>query len=76
MSVEMQKPKLYSMLQAAKVMGISYNTLYRMVKAGTMPVVNIAHTGNKPIFGIKPEDIQTYYDRFSHSDLSHQKKHE
>ena len=58
-------PKLYNMHEVADFIGISYITLYRLVKSGKIKAVNIAKTGKKPIFGFKSEDVQAYYDSIS-----------
>lgn len=62
---EVKKPiesKPSSLTDVANFMGISYLTLYRMVKSGKIVSVNRAKTGTKPIYGITPEALQKYYD--------------
>lgn len=56
-----KKDKIYTMMEVAKFMGISYITLYRLVKGGKIKVVNVAKSGKKPIFGFTAQDVQTYY---------------
>ena len=59
---DIKKPQLYGMKDAAESMGVSYHTLWRMVRDGKIKVVSIAKSGKKPIYGFKAEDIQAYYD--------------
>lgn len=58
-------PKVYNMVNAAKVIGVSYNTLFRMVKQGKIKAVNIARTGSKPIYSLLAEDVDTYIKRYN-----------
>lgn len=57
-----QGPKLSGMKDVAKFLGISYGTLYKLVKCGKIVARNIAMTGTKPIYGFTDEDVQAYYD--------------
>jgi hypothetical protein len=63
---EVKKPvdvKTSSVKEVANFMGISYITLFRMVKCGKIKAINKAKTGHKPIYGITPEAVQEYYDQ-------------
>lgn len=72
---DIRKPKeLSNMHETAEFMGISYMTLYRMVKGGKIGYVNIAKTGSKEIFAFRPEDIQAYYDHIPQSKKSFGKR--
>ncbi len=64
---EVKKPQLYNMHEVADFVGISYITLYRLVKDGKIKALNIAKTGKRPIFAFKAEDVQTYLDSLSGS---------
>ncbi len=48
--------------EVADFMGISYITLYRMVRDGRIEVLNTAKSGKKPIYGFTAEAVQAYYD--------------
>lgn len=61
---EIKKPKIYSMDEVAKFIGVSKTTLYRMIKDGRIKPLNIAKSGTKPLHGFRAEDIQAYYDSF------------
>ncbi len=61
--VKKYDPGLATMKEACDFMGIHYITLWRLVKAGKIKVIDITNPGSKrPIYRIRPEDIQTYYD--------------
>jgi excisionase family DNA binding protein len=62
-----KKPNILSLNEAAKFIGVSYVTMYRLVKNGKIESLNVAKTGSKPIFGFTPEMIQRYYDSLSNS---------
>jgi hypothetical protein len=67
---EIKKPvevKTNSLMEVSKFMGISYITLFRMVKSGKIRSINIAKTGNKPVYGIPAEAVQEYYDQVSNT---------
>lgn len=64
---EVKKPRLYNMKEVAAFMGVSFPTLYRMVRMGKLKVVNTANTGKRQIFGFRAEDIQEYYDNLPRS---------
>lgn len=65
---EVKKPtESKSLAAVANFMGISYITLFRMVKSGKIKVTNRAKTGSKPIYGITPEALQEYYDQVSNT---------
>lgn len=67
---EIKKPvevKSNSLSEVAKFMGITYITLFRLVKSGKIQSVNTARTGKKPIYGITAEALQTYYDQVSNT---------
>ena len=69
---DLQKPeKLYGMREASEAMGISYHTLFRMVRGGKIKARNVAKTGTKPIYGFAAEDIQAYYDHIQDSIKQH-----
>jgi excisionase family DNA binding protein len=59
--------KLSNMHEVAAFMGISYMTLYRLVKSGKIKAVNLAPEGKKPIFAFRAEDVQEYYDHLSNT---------
>ena len=61
---EIKKPKIHSMDEAAKFIGISKTTLYRMIKDGRIKPLNTAKSGTKSLYGFRAEDIQAYYDSF------------
>lgn len=63
--IEIQNPLVYNMIGAAKKLGVSYNTLYRMVKGGKIKAVNIARTGTKPIYAIIANDIEEYINNYN-----------
>lgn len=68
---DIKKPKnLSNMHEVSEFMGISYITLYRMVKSGKISYVNIAKTGKKEIFAFRPEDVQAYYDKLPQNQTS------
>lgn len=58
-------PLVYNMVGAAKVIGVSYNTLYRMVKGGKIRAVNIARTGHKPIYSLLASDVREYIEKYN-----------
>ena len=63
-----EKEKIYSTQEVATFMGISYITLYRLVKCGKIKALNISPAGaKKEIWKFRPEDVQTYYDNLPHS---------
>lgn len=64
---DIKKPKLYTLRETAEAMGVSYHTLFRMVRDGKMKAVNIAKSGKKPIYGFRADDIQAYYDNIAGS---------
>ena len=64
---EVHKTKLYNLPEVADFMGVSYITLYRMVKDGKIRSVNIAKTGTKPIYGVPADAVQDYYDTIEKS---------
>lgn len=64
---DIKKPEHISLTKSAAFMEISYNTLYRMVKDGKIRSDNIAKTGTKPIYALRPEYIQEYYDSLQDS---------
>ena len=53
------------MVNAAKKIGVSYNTLFRMVKGGKIRAVNIARTGTKPIYSLLATDVENYIKRYN-----------
>ncbi len=55
-------PKTYSTEEVAKFMGVSYQTVYRLVKNGKIKAINVAQSGTKKTFRIRAEEIQAYYD--------------
>ena len=61
----------YTSQKVADFIGVSYATLYRMVKNGKIKVVNIARTGTKPIWRFRAEDVKEYYDRLQDSTKQH-----
>lgn len=62
-----EKEKLYSTQEVATFMGISYITLYRLVKCGKIKALNIAPKGSKKeIWRFRAEDVQSYYDNLPH----------
>lgn len=61
---EIKKPNILTLNEASNFMGISYMVIYRLVKNGKIKALNIAKTGERPIFGITPQSIQAYYDSF------------
>lgn len=63
---EVKKPKLYSTKEVADFVGVSYITIYRMVKDGRIKAVNVALKG-KPIYRFRGEDVQAYYDSLHHT---------
>lgn len=63
--VIIQNPIVYNMIDAAKKLGVSYNTLYRMVKSGRIKAVNVAHTGTKPIFALTAHDVEEYISNYN-----------
>lgn len=73
---DVKKPKLYTMRETAEFMGISYNTIHRMVRDGRIQAVNVAKSGTKAIWGISAEAIQLYYDKLPNSDKRVETKHQ
>lgn len=65
MTTKIKNPLVYNMVDAAKVIGVSYNTLYRMVKTGRIKAVNIARTGKKPIYSLIASDVQEYIRKYN-----------
>lgn len=63
---EVKKPKkeFYTLKEVSDFMGIPHHKVRRLVVNGKIKAVNLAISGNgkKPIYGIKPEEIQNYYD--------------
>lgn len=55
-------------MEVANFMGISYAKVMRLIKCGKIKATNIALSGTKPIYGIKPEDVQAYYDQVPNTD--------
>ena len=64
---DIKKPKLYGMREAAEAMGVSYHTLFRMVRDGKIKAVNTAKSGKRPIYGFTAEGIQSYFDAITAS---------
>lgn len=65
------------MHEVAEFMGISYMTLYRLIKDGKIEAVNIAKSGEKrPRFAITPEAVQNYYDNLPDSSSGNQGEHQ
>ena len=64
-AIIIENPRVYNMVNAAKVIGVSYNTLYRMVKGGRIKAVNIARTGHKPIYSLLAKDVQDYIEKYN-----------
>lgn len=62
---DIQKPKLYNMHEVAKAIGVSYITLYRLVKSGKIQALNIAKSGKRPIFAFSAHDVKRYIDSLS-----------
>lgn len=60
-----KNPLVYNTIDAAKAIGVSYNTLYRMIKTGRIKAVNIARTGKKPIFSLIASDVQEYIRKYN-----------
>lgn len=61
-------PDYHTLEEVADFMGISYITLYRLVKAGKIKAIDITDPGvKKPIYRIRPEDVQAYYDQLQNS---------
>lgn len=58
-------PLVYNMVNAAKVIGVSYGTLFKMVKSGKIKAVNIARTGNKPIYSLLARDVEEYIKQYN-----------
>ena len=58
-------PIVYNMVGAAKKIGVSYLTLYRMVKSGKIRAVNIARTGTKPIYALTAVDVESYIKKYN-----------
>lgn len=56
---------VYNMVGAAKIIGVSYNTLFRMVKGGKIKAVNIARTGKKPIYSLLASDVRDYIKKYN-----------
>jgi excisionase family DNA binding protein len=63
--VNIQNPIVYNMVNAAKKIGVSYNTLYRMVKGGKIRAVNMARTGTKPIYALTANDVEEYITKYN-----------
>lgn len=59
-----QGDDLYTTTEVADFMGISYITIYRLVKSGKLKAINIAMSGKKPIWGFRAEDVQEYYAKY------------
>lgn len=72
---DIRKPKYHSLAQAAEAMGVSYHTLFRMVHNGKIKAMNVAKSGKKPIYGIRAEDIQAYYDAIDPKRKRHTDQH-
>lgn len=56
---------VYNTLEAAKVIGVSYGTLFKMIKTGRIKAVNIARTGKKPIYSLLAKDVKEYIQRYN-----------
>lgn len=65
MENKIQNPIVYNMVNAAKKIGVSYNTLFRMVKGGKIRAVNIARTGTKPIYSLTAIDVENYIKKYN-----------
>ncbi len=65
--VKKTEQRFYNLKEVAAFIGVSVPTVYRMVKYGKLKAVNIAKTGNRPIWGFRAEDIQSYYDQLPHA---------
>jgi predicted site-specific integrase-resolvase len=65
MTTKIQNPIVYNMVGAAKKIGVSYNTLFRMVKGGKIKAVNIARTGTKPIYALTANDVEEYIRKYN-----------
>lgn len=63
--VKIQNPKVYNMVDAAKKIGVSYPTLFRMVKGGKIRAVNMARTGTKPIYALTALDVEEYIKQYN-----------
>lgn len=73
---DLKKPKLYSAMEVAAQMGISYNALWRLVFKGKIKAINIAASGKKQRLRFRAEDIQAYYDKLPDSAARVENKHE
>lgn len=60
--VQKKRADVMHLPEAAVFMQMSYMQLYRLVKGGKIKPLNIAITGDKPIYGFTPDIIQAYYD--------------
>lgn len=65
METEIQNPRVYNTKDAAKKIGVSYTTLFRMIKNDRIRAVNIARTGTKPIYAITAIDVEEYIKRYN-----------
>lgn len=65
MTTKIENPIVYNMVNAAKKIGVSYNTLFRMVKGGKIRAVNIARTGTKPIYALTATDVEDYIRKYN-----------
>lgn len=64
-TIKPKNPLVHNMVDAAKIIGVSYNTLYRMVKTGKIKAVNIARTGKKPIYSLIARDVEEYIRKYN-----------
>lgn len=60
-------PKVYKMKEVAVFLGVSYYTLFRLVKSGKIKAINVAKTGKRPIYAFTANDVQLYCNQLSSS---------
>jgi excisionase family DNA binding protein len=60
-------PRLYTTKEVAAFIGISYITLYRLVKDGKIKAVNVAKSGKRTVFAFTAQDVQLYYNSLPNS---------
>lgn len=58
-------PLTYNTSDAAKKIGVSYGTLFRMIKDGRIRAVNVARTGKKPIYSLIAKDVEDYIAKYN-----------
>lgn len=56
---------LSTIRDVAAYIKVSVPTVYRLIKEKKLKAMNFPRTGKRSCLGVRPEDLQEYYDSFS-----------